>query len=71
MSTSPQPAKSRLSTDEAADYAGIPASTLRYYRHIEVGPASYKVGSRVVYDRVDLDSWLDAQKAATVRGGVE
>lgn len=71
MTTSPLPARCRLSTAEAAEYAGIPANTLRYYRHRDSGPASYKVGTRVVYDVADLNTWLDAQKVATVRGGVK
>lgn len=71
MTSSPLPARCRLSTAEAAVHTGIPASTLRYYRHQGIGPASYKVGTRVVYDVADLNTWLDAQKAATVRGGVK
>ncbi|MDN4520523.1 helix-turn-helix domain-containing protein [Mycolicibacterium austroafricanum] len=70
MTTSPSPTKCRLSTAEAAEYAGIPANTLRYYRQLGTGPASYKLGSRVVYDLADLDSWLAAEKVKTVRGGV-
>lgn len=70
MTTSHPPVRCRLSTTEAADYTGIPASTLRYYRHLGSGPASYRVGARVVYDLADLDAWLAAAKAETVRGGV-
>ena len=70
MTNSLLPAKCRLSTAEAAEYTGIPANTLRYYRHREVGPASYKVGARVIYDLDDLDAWIAAQKTATVRGGL-
>lgn len=62
---------SRLTTAQAAEYVGVPAATLRYWRHKGEGPASYMLGGRrVVFDREDLDAWLDAQKKATVRGGV-
>lgn len=61
----------RLSTREASGYLSLPESTLRYYRHIGRGPASYVLGRKVFYDVSDLDAWKDAQKAATLRGGVE
>lgn len=61
----------RLSTAQAAKYTGLAESTLRYYRHAGIGPASYSIGSRVYYDIADCDMWLAAQKAATLRGGVK
>jgi DNA-binding transcriptional MerR regulator len=61
----------RLSTRDASEYLSLPESTLRYYRHIGTGPASYRMGRKVFYDVVDLDAWKHAQKAATLRGGVE
>jgi Helix-turn-helix domain len=61
----------RLSTRQASEYLDLPESTLRYYRHVGKGPASYVLGRRVFYDVCDLDTWKDAQKAATLRGGVE
>jgi Helix-turn-helix domain len=60
----------RLPTPQAASYLSLPVSTLRYYRHIGKGPASYVLGRQVYYDVTDLDDWVAAQKAATVRGGV-
>lgn len=64
------PTSSRLSTNDASRYAGVPVSTLRYWRHNGTGPASYSIGVRVFYDLADLDDWIAAQKAATLRGGV-
>ncbi|WP_158726380.1 helix-turn-helix transcriptional regulator [Tomitella fengzijianii] len=61
----------RLTTAQAEEYIGVPAATLRFWRHKGEGPASYTLGGRrVVYDREDLDAWIDAQKKATVRGGI-
>jgi hypothetical protein len=60
----------RLSTREASEYVSLPESTLRYYRHIGKGPASYVLGRKVFYDVTDLDAFVRAQKAATLRGGV-
>jgi hypothetical protein len=61
----------KLLTREASEYLSLPESTLRYYRHIGKGPASYVLGRRVFYDVSDLDAWTEAQKSATLRGGVE
>ena len=61
----------RLATREASQYLSLPESTLRYYRHIGKGPASYLLGRRVFYDVADLDAWKDAQKASTLRGGTQ
>lgn len=61
----------RMSTAGAAGYTGLADSTLRYYRHAGIGPASYRIGAKVFYDRADLDSWLAAQKVASLRGGAQ
>jgi hypothetical protein len=60
----------RVATAEAAHYTNLAESTLRYYRHANIGPKSYTIGVRVFYDIGDLDEWLAAQKAASLRGGV-
>lgn len=70
MATSERSPARSLSTAGASIYTGIPESTLRYYRHLGVGPASYRIRHRVVYDVADLDAWIAAEKAKTVRGGV-
>ena len=62
---------SRMATAAAAQYTGLAESTLRYYRHAGIGPRRYAVGTKVFYDRVDLDDWLAAQKAKSARGGVQ
>ena len=52
----------------ASDFTGVPVPTLRWYRATNQGPWSYVIAGRVVYDIADLDAWMDAQKAASVRG---
>lgn len=61
----------RLTTNDAAAFCGLAPSTLRYWRHAGVGPASYTIGTRVLYDLPDLAEWVAAQKAASLRGGVK
>ncbi len=58
-----------LSTKEVSEMTGVAPGTLRYWRHLGIGPASWTLGrKRVVYKRADLDRWLAEQEATTVRG---
>jgi predicted DNA-binding transcriptional regulator AlpA len=59
----------RLTTTEVSALTGIPAATLRYYRYLGTGPRSYRLGRTVVYDRADLDEWINEQKKSTAAGG--
>lgn len=58
-----------LTVQELSDDTGVPLGTLRYWRHCGIGPKSYTIGRSVRYDSEDVESWIDAQKAATSRGG--
>lgn len=60
-----------MGIEEVSEKTGIPVETLRHYRKLNKGPRSYKLGRRVRYDVADLATWLDAQRGAGVRGGVE
>ena len=51
-----------LTLGEAADLLRTPAATLRYWRHMRVGPPCFRVGRRVVYRRDELDRWLFEQQ---------
>lgn len=55
-------------TAATAAYLNQTASTLRYWRHIGVGPVSFKIGRRVAYRRSDVDAWLASQYETTARG---
>ena len=52
----------RLSTEGAASYTGLSASTLSKLRVFGGGPAFLKLGRRVAYDVKDLDEWLGARR---------
>lgn len=62
--------ESLLSTSQVSERFGIPAATLRYWRHRNEGPQSFSIGKRVVYKLSDLNAWLAHQEATTSRGGV-
>lgn len=53
-----------MTLKRAAEYLSIPENTLRWYRTIGTGPASYRLGGRVFYDRAVLDEWTNAEKLA-------
>lgn len=59
----------RMTSKETAVYVGASESTLRYWRACDEGPRSYRIGRRTFYDIEDVDAWIEAQKAATSRGG--
>jgi excisionase family DNA binding protein len=65
-----QPAGSQpelLTITEAADLLRAPVATLRYWRHRNSGPRSFRLGRRVLYRRDDLRAWIDA-RAGGIRG---
>ena len=53
----PLPAKRCLSKEQAAAYLGIGVTLLA-----SLDVPSIKLGRRCVYDRLDLDAWLDETK---------
>jgi excisionase family DNA binding protein len=49
-----------LTVAEVAELTRLSASTLRYWRHAGTGgPASFKLGRRVMYRRADVEKWLE------------
>jgi predicted DNA-binding transcriptional regulator AlpA len=54
---------SKFRTPDAAAYLGLSKSTLAKMRLRGDGPVYAKAGRRIVlYDRMDLDAWLDGRK---------
>ncbi len=48
-----------LTTEEVASYFRTVPATVRYWRHVGKGPASFKVGRRVLYRASDVLAWQD------------
>ena len=55
----------KFSRPEAARYLGISARTLEGWAVRGGGPRMLKLGSRVVYRRRDLDTWLATRERAS------
>ena len=53
-----------LVTEEVAEIARTTAPTVRYWRHMGIGPEGFRVGRRILYREQDVESWLlQRQKA--------
>ncbi len=52
-----------LRMEDVSEWTGVPISTLRYWRlrNQGEGPASGRLGARVVYRESDVSAWIDAQ----------
>jgi predicted DNA-binding transcriptional regulator AlpA len=59
-----------LDTKQVAGLTGLSIGTLRYWRHINEGPASFLLGKRVFYRRSEVERWISEQERMTSRGGV-
>lgn len=62
-------AKTLLRIKEAAAYLRVHRSVLYQWRKKRTGPPHMLAGTLVVYDRDDIDKWLEASKAAHAEAG--
>lgn len=60
----PMPEPELMTTPEVSSLTRLASETLRYYRHRGTGPASFKLGGRVVYRRADVLAWIEEQREA-------
>jgi excisionase family DNA binding protein len=63
--------RSLLTVQELADELRVAPSTLYQWRTDRRGPASFRLGGRVVYRRAAVEAWIDSQEQATARGGAQ
>jgi excisionase family DNA binding protein len=61
-----------FSTEGLARYLGVPAATVKAWRHKGTGPRGVRVGKYIRYRKTDVERWLDAQadqgRQSTSRG---
>ena len=50
-----------LTLQEVAVVVRVPVVTLRYWRHLGIGPRSFRIGRGVRYWRTEVFAWLDDQ----------
>jgi DNA-binding transcriptional MerR regulator len=53
-----------MTTAEVAELFRTSQNTVRYWRFTGTGPPSAKVGTRVLYRRVDVAAWAEGKWAA-------
>jgi hypothetical protein len=53
-----------LTLDETATYLRTPVATLRYWRHLGIGPQGFRIGRRVMFRREDVEGWLSERLEA-------
>jgi len=58
--------KQKLNTREAAAYLGVRPNTLEVWRCKHKGPRYSKLGTRVIYDRDDLEEFFAAKAVDTI-----
>ncbi len=52
-----------LTTAEVAAILRTSPETVRYWRYIDYGPESFKIGRRVLYDAAKVHEWISARRA--------
>jgi predicted DNA-binding transcriptional regulator AlpA len=50
-----------LTTEEVAERFRTSPSTVRYWRHLGIGPAGIRVGRRVLYAEAECDRWWQSK----------
>ena len=50
-----------LTTQQLADYLGVPVATLYAWRYAGEGPPGFRVGKHVRYRSADVDQWIQHQ----------
>ncbi|WTI13707.1 helix-turn-helix domain-containing protein [Streptomyces sp. NBC_00820] len=50
-----------MSTEELADFLGVPLNTVYVWNHRRQGPRAHKVGRYLRYRWVEVEAWLEAQ----------
>lgn len=51
-----------MTLTEVAALVRVPPATLRYWRHLDIGPQSFKIGRHVRYERQLVIRWLREQQ---------
>ena len=63
----PRSGNDLMTLAETAAYLRTPVATLRYWRHLGLGPTGFRLGRRVIYRRGDVDRWLSERQDAETR----
>jgi excisionase family DNA binding protein len=56
-----------MTTAEVAHLLRTSPESVRYWRHIGKGPRSFRVGRKVLYDRRDVEKFINEARQQEVR----
>ncbi len=56
------PERRLLTTQQVADWLGVPISTIYRWRHLGEGPRGMRIGKHVRFFERDVLEWLDGQQ---------
>jgi predicted site-specific integrase-resolvase len=56
--------------EEVSELLGVPVSTLRWWRKVEKGPVSFRMGRKIVYTAEDVRTWLDSERQQALASAV-
>jgi hypothetical protein len=62
------PGQRFLSSNQAADWAGLHPGTLANKRAKKQGCPYYKRGGKILYDKNEFENWLRANRVQTIDG---
>jgi excisionase family DNA binding protein len=51
------------SSEELAQFLGVPLKTLYAWQHRRVGPPAYRVGKHLRFRREDVEAWLQSRRS--------
>ncbi len=67
MTEKPGPRHERLAplltTDELAEYLGVPRATIYRWRYDGTGPKAYRIGRHLRYRRADVEAFIESHIA--------
>jgi hypothetical protein len=55
-----------LTTEKVAARFRTSPATVRYWRHVGIGPAGVRVGRRVLYEEAECDRWWQDKVASAL-----
>jgi excisionase family DNA binding protein len=53
------------STEELAQFLGVPLKTIYAWRHRNLGPPAYRLGKHLRFRREDVEAWLQQKRPSS------
>ena len=60
-----------ITTQQRAQYLGVPVATIHRWRYVGGGPPAIKVGRHLRFDPDDIAAWIENRKDDTEAGAAQ